>query len=885
MFFRFRELSCKAEAHLTDTMQRLSVALADRYAIERELGEGGMATVYLAHDVRHDRKVALKVLRPELAAILGGERFLAEIRTTANLQHLHILPLHDSGEADGTVFYVMPFVEGESLRDRLTREGQLPVEDALRIAREVAEALDYAHRHGVIHRDIKPENILLHEGRVLVADFGIALAASRSEGRTRMTGTGMSLGTPLYMAPEQAMAQRNITPRADIYALGVVLYEMLSGAPPFAAATAQAIVARTMTEEPRSLVIQRHTVPAHVDAAVRRALEKLPADRFATAGEFAEALAPGTAAPAVSAGTARRGKRRTLRPALAAAAALMLVALGVAGAALLRPARPSPVARFQLSVGGLLPVPSSTPALSPDGSRLAFTARDSNGVLRIYQRPLDHEDWLPLPGAEGTEHTPFFSPDGQWVGVSHGTRLLKVPVYGGAVGLIRDRGEGTQWSHGTWGPDGSIVFSNFRSINRISADGGEPQVVVAPVPGVGYLSPHYLPHGRAVLATRVAVADGSHEIVAITLANGTVTPLGLVGVTPYYVESGWLVYADPSGSVRAVPFDEGRLRVTGEPVVMADNVLLTNQGIYARFSVARNGTLAYYREGPESGARELVVVDRAGRATAVPVPPGRYRYPRFSPDGRRVALVQTSLMTAAGGELLVYDFAARRLIRLTRDSIDANPEWSPDGREIVFTRFRQRTASLYRVPANGSGEAEPYLELSRGILEHQPVRDGRQLVVATQGPDWDILAVSRSDTASVRPLAASELAERYPALSPDGAWLAYSAADSGVGGVFVRRMTDDTRRWQVAVGGQGPRWGPGGRELLFRRGDSVYAVTLSLGSEPRIGEPRALFGARTYGFPFDMAPDGRLVLTRDLGRPAVTLHMVMNWFAQRRPQR
>src|SRR5512134_2614664 len=243
---------------MTDATARLTAALSDRYRIERELGAGGMATVYLAHDVRHDRRVALKVLRPELSAILGSQRFLAEIKTTANLQHPHILSLFDSGEADGLVFYVMPYVEGESLRDRLRREHQLPVDDAVRIAREVADALQYAHGHGIVHRDIKPENILLHGGHAMVADFGIALAASRSDGGTRMTETGMSLGTPHYMSPEQAMGEREITPKADIYALGCVLYEMLAGEPPFTGPTAQAIVARVMTDLPRSIVAQRH---------------------------------------------------------------------------------------------------------------------------------------------------------------------------------------------------------------------------------------------------------------------------------------------------------------------------------------------------------------------------------------------------------------------------------------------------------------------------------------------------------------------------------------------------------------------------------------------------------------------------------------------------
>ena len=283
---------------MTTPVAKLTAALSDRYRIERELGAGGMATVYLAQDLKHDRKVALKVLRPELAAVIGAERFLSEIKTTANLQHPHILPLFDSGAADSFLFYVMPFVEGESLRDRLQREKQLPIPDAVHIATEVAGALDYAHRHGIIHRDIKPENILLHDGRALVADFGIALAASTAG--TRMTETGMSLGTPHYMSPEQAMGDRELTARSDVYALGAMTYEMLLGEPPFTGPTAQSIVAKVMTEKPAGLIARRDRIPPHVEDAVLTALEKLPADRFESAAKFAEALAHPGAAPTVS---------------------------------------------------------------------------------------------------------------------------------------------------------------------------------------------------------------------------------------------------------------------------------------------------------------------------------------------------------------------------------------------------------------------------------------------------------------------------------------------------------------------------------------------------------------------------------------------------------
>jgi tRNA A-37 threonylcarbamoyl transferase component Bud32 len=259
-------------AIMADAAVRLNAALADRYRIDREIGAGGMATVYLAEDLKHRRRVALKVLRPELGAVLGPERFLSEINVTANLQHPHLLPLFDSGEADGLLFYVMPYVEGESLRARLERERQLPVDDAVRIANAVASALDYAHRHGVIHRDLKPENILLHDGQPLVADFGIALAVSNAGGG-RVTQTGLSLGTPQYMSPEQATGDRVIDARSDIYSLGAVLYEMLTGEAPHSGATSQAIIARLLTEKPRSIRAVRPSVSVHVDAAVERAGE------------------------------------------------------------------------------------------------------------------------------------------------------------------------------------------------------------------------------------------------------------------------------------------------------------------------------------------------------------------------------------------------------------------------------------------------------------------------------------------------------------------------------------------------------------------------------------------------------------------------------------
>jgi tetratricopeptide (TPR) repeat protein len=307
-----------------------SAILADRYRIERELGQGGMATVYLARDLKHDRAVALKVLRPELAAMLGAERFLHEISTTANLQHPHILPLYDSGQSDGPLFYVMPYVAGESLRARLSREKQLGLEESLTITRQVAEALDYAHRQGVIHRDIKPENILLHEGNAMLADFGIALAV-RQAGGQRLTESGLSLGTPQYMSPEQATGGRELDARSDVYSLGAVLYEMLAGDPPHTGATVQTVIAKLMTERPTRLRVVRDTVPEGVDAAVARALSKVPADRFSSAGEFARELST-----TPSRLTVGRPRRRAWKTVGWIAAGLILLAAGILLAGRLR---------------------------------------------------------------------------------------------------------------------------------------------------------------------------------------------------------------------------------------------------------------------------------------------------------------------------------------------------------------------------------------------------------------------------------------------------------------------------------------------------------------------------------------------------------------------
>src|SRR5688500_15015609 len=464
---------------VSDVAGRLSAALAERYRTERELGAGGMATVYLAHDLRHDRDVAIKVLHPELGAALGSERFLSEIRTTARLQHPHILPLLDSGEADGLLYYVMPLVTGETLRTRLVRTRQLPVEEAVQIAREVADALGYAHGLGVVHRDIKPENILLQGGHALVADFGIALAV-QSAGGARMTQTGLSLGTPQYMSPEQAMGERTIDARSDVYALGAVLYEMLAGDAPFAGSSVQAIVAKVLTEKPTALHTLRDTVPPHVEHAVFTALAKLPADRFASAAEFATALASVGPATVVSraASTPARSLRRDPRTwiALCAIAAALVLAAFPLG----RRVAPLPVSRQQVLLWRSSLPPALAPgarmvatqaAIAPDGSSIVYADSIATGLV-LKRKLRDAAEATVMTGTEGAL-SPFFSPDGRWVGyLTVDRKLRKLPVGGG--GSITLAENITQdYRAAAWLDDNTIVYgASNQELRRISADGG-----------------------------------------------------------------------------------------------------------------------------------------------------------------------------------------------------------------------------------------------------------------------------------------------------------------------------------------------------------------------------------------------------------------------------
>jgi serine/threonine-protein kinase len=860
-----------------------------------------MATVYLAYDLRHDRKVALKVLRPELSAILGAQRFLGEIKTTANLQHPHILSLFDSGEAQGLVFYVMPYVEGESLRARLIREKQLPVDEAVRIAREVADALDYAHRHGVIHRDIKPENILLHDGRALVADFGIALAAARSEGSSRMTETGMSLGTPAYMSPEQAMGEREITAKSDVYALGCVLYEMLTGEPPFTGPTAQAIIARVMTEEPRSLTMQRKTVPPHVEAAALTALSKLPADRFPTAAQFGEALArPGATTVVLPTGRAKGGVSRRSRIRARALAALpwVLALLAVVGAGL--------AWRERGSLGGttwryiafgpeLTAATNGLPiALSPDGTALAIVDANPNGPIWLKRRGALRP--VAIAGTNGALF-PTFSPDGQWLAFLEGPRLKKVRLAeGGPVTLVDSVDQilgGVAWLD-----DNTLIYPGpgfqGRALFRISAEGGASTLVLEDktLAGQGAGFPRGLPGARGVLFTVCNSGCVGLTLHVLDLRTGRQRELLNDATGGTLLPGDRLLYVRRDGTAMVAPFDLHKLAVTGPGVPVLEGVTVFNGS--ANLTVSRTGVLVYQQGTPPANEVQPVRVTREGGVSPIDSGwHGPFNSFAVSPDGRRVAVGVG--LEAGKLDIWIKQLDRGPFTRLTFGGQNRRPAWSPDGGTVAFIHDTGATGVVYQRPVDGSTPQRLLAKLDRQIQEVTWSPDGRWLVLRTDNGApgaGDIVGVRTSGDTTPVPLVADQFTELHPTVSPDSRWIAYTSDESGIQEVYVRAFPGTTAgRWQVSNGGGfQPRWSSDGRELYFGSGDRLMAAKLRTTGGFEVTELKPLLSA--VAFPtdrfhqsYDVLPGGKhLLFPRpwQIGQAvaAPTVVEVENWFAE-----
>ena len=862
---------------MSDAVTLLNAALEGRYEIERELGEGGMATVYLADDLKHGRKVALKVLKPELAAVVGADRFLVEIKTTANLQHPHILPLFDSGEVEGLLYYIMPFVDGESLSDKLKRETQFSVKEALGITEALAGALDYAHRHGVVHRDIKPGNILLQEGQPLVADFGIALAVTVAAG-DRITETGLSVGTPPYMSPEQAAAERELDGRSDQYSLACVLYEMLAGQPPFNAPTAQATVAQILAVDPPPLLERRRTVPAGVATAVHRALEKVPADRFDTAGDFAEAVTTGeywTPVEVRGAGAASPSQS----PALVRTTGVALVVVGaLAFWGWLRPGPPTAgiasvqrtvialPAGQQLSIpqGGALPF-----ALSPDGSLLVY-AGVREGRTSLYLRPLDSFESTELAGTEGARQ-PFFSWDGTQIGFFANRQLQRVPVDGGAPFQIVEVPGVPQGA--SWGLNDTIVYSartervNDTNVSRareelwkVPAAGGEPvpfelqlagtQDAGAPLPRLTW--PYHLPDGEHLL---ISFGDNGPMFVA-SLASGELTP-AVDGIQGQYLpgarSSGHIVYREPGERVRAVAFDLASLQVTGDPFPLFENVFRGAQSGGSFIRVSRTGSAVYVAGGFE---RSLLLVERTGREVLLTEERLGYRFPRFSPDGRRVSVA----VDPRPSTLWLFDVGSGVGSPIEGSQLSF---WNPANGRL----YAGQTFLVERWPLTSSPDTAMIWPVSPLFIRSWS-RDGLTLIAATPGEDTgqDLWHVQLGGDGVPDTLMATPFEERDAKLSPDGNWLAYESDLSGRPEIYLTTYPDLRDRQRVSSGGGNtPLWARDGSELYYRSGDRVMAVQVSLGSSASISQPVVLFrGNYDNSQPagWDVDAQGRFLMVR-----------------------
>ncbi len=865
---------------------RLSAALADQYRIERELGAGGMATVFLAHDLKHDRKVALKVLHPELSAVLGPERFLAEIKTTASLQHPHILPLFDSGSAAGLLYYVMPFVEGETLRARLERERQLPVEDALRIATQAASALDYAHRRGVVHRDVKPENILLQDGAALVADFGIALAVAHAGGQ-RLTQTGLSLGTPQYMAPEQAMGEAHVDARADLYALGAVTYEMLVGQPPFVGPNAQAIVAQVLTAEAPPPSTHRRSVPAHVDAAVETALEKLPADRWSTAAEFAAALdgVHGTA----RAVTRDRGRSRRVRWPFVVGGAAALIIGAIAGALwstwqrTTAPARPLHASLLPPAGCSYAPIAATNLVqLSPDGDRLAFIA-DCGSDQALWIRTLSTGELQKLPGTRNAAYM-FWSFDGASLGFFADGRLKRIDLQSNAV---RDLAPALNGRGGSWSEGDQILYAPDVGgpLLVIPASGGTPRPVTS-VAGEQEASTHrlpqFLPDGRHFLYT--AGAGGVAGTVRVAELGTSNTRVLLNAPSNVAFADGRLLYAN-GGLLLARPFDPRRAVFTGPAVSVAPGLENWPYRYLANFSVSESSDMLVYRPAPVERNRLLWLDPESGRTTTL-LEPGPYLRARLAPDGNRLIVERrdpdTGLRTLA-----LRDLADQTWTTLSRrPAIYFTYAWSAEGSRIGFDTVDDTSVTIVspdRTVARSVSESDGI-----EILDWSP--DPRILVGQRQraGTGWDILQLELDDgSMRATPILASAADESGARLSPDGRLLAFVSNESGRTDLYLTRLADPATRWQISPAGvrldptahrASLAWSRTGARLYFAdaRGQ-LLSVSISETPAVRVGRALPVAGAPDAVVDLDAAADGRLLLVRSESSEQGPLELVAHW--------
>jgi len=893
------------------------------YEIDSALGAGGMGEVYRARDTRLDRDVAIKILPEAFAADAERiARFQREAKVLASLNHPNIAIIHGLEHADGAHALVMELVDGEDLAQRIGR-GAMPLDEALPIAKQIADALEAAHEQGIIHRDLKPANIKVRpDGTVKVLDFGLAKLAESGEaapaGRNvtqsptltspaMMTGAGMILGTAAYMSPEQARG-KTVDKRADIWAFGVVVFEMLTGQRLFTGETISDTLASVLKTEPNWRALPAAT-PTAVRRLLRRCLEKDRKRRLDSAADARLEIEEALTAPAATDGAAAQpgaAPRSVWSRALPWAVVGALAAGLAAVLALWRPSRPAApppgVTRMSIALSGpaapTIDRNFGDVALSPDGTHIVYIG---NNGTQLFVRALDTLE--PVAIATGRSlRAPFVSPDGQWVGFMDGVVILrKVSMTGGPpITLANLEPNGSRGA--TWTPDNTIILATTNpatGLQRVSADGGTLEVLTRPDRAQGeggHFWPEILPGGHAVLFTITSQSGGldTARVAVRDLRTGTQKVLLRGGSHGHYVASGHLVYV-AAGTLRAIPFDLNRLETHGTAVPVLSRLAAKATGT-ADLAVAADGTLVYL-DAPASftaNARTLVWVDRSGKEEPVAAPPRTYVTPRTSPDGTRVAL--SSLDEEQ--DLWIWDL---RRAMLTRQTVDPGqdwfPVWTPDGRRIIFSSSRSGQFNIWWQAADGTGTAERLTtndHVQQFVTGITP--DGKAVVFAEVGLSTmgvDLLQLVLDGTHRVTPLLQTKFDERNGIVSPDGRWLAYESNSSGRFEIYVRPFPNvGGGQWQVSTtGATRPLWARSGKELFYIGADGTLlrvpveasGATWNAGTPLKLLERRyytgdGASGARAY----DVSPDGQRFLMikapgTDAGAAPPALIVVQHW--------
>ena len=838
-----------------------------RYIIDDPLGAGGMGEVYRARDTRLNRVVAIKVLPPHLSSDPEGcRRFEREARTLATLSHPHICPIYDVGREEDRDYLVMEFLDGETLARRLAR-GPLPIEEALRYAIAIAEALAAAHAHGIVHRDLKPGNVMLTAAGVKLVDFGIARTAPAASGATAtvLTVEGSVVGTYEYMAPEQLQGLA-ADPRADLFAFGVVLHEMLTGQSPFA----------------RSATNRR--VPAPLERFIEHCLAKQPEARWSSAQDAALFLRD-VADQSTHAPDRSQSSLRSSRGAWIAAALAGATAVGLGGALYMPPAAAEPVRRLSvLAPLGTSFAPEEAPQISPDGTRLLLVVMDESGNSRLHLRPLDSMQALPLADTDGAS-LPFWSPDGRGVGFFADGWVKTIDVTGGAA---RRLARAPTPRGASWREDGTILFVPFPALgpHRISAQGGEATPIHPRQTNVFRWFPQGLPGGDRYLFYAFPRTGPAH--IAVENMDGTqprvvtTAPSTAIYVPPHYL----LFRRDTT--LYVLPFDPASANTRGDPIKLVSGVESNPITVHGAFSASHTGVLAYLEATPRS---QLTRVDRSGRRIADLGPPGSYNSVCASADGARV-IADGIGPSVAGMDLWSVSAADPSPRRLTfHEAHDFYQVCAEDGSEVVFASLRDRPPNLYRVAVDSPGTETRLLDTPFAKLPVDWSADKKRLLFATitARGDWDLWMLPLDGDRRPSPVLTTPAEERDGRLSPDGRWLAYASNESGRFEVYVQTFPPSGPKWQISRDGGGqPQWRGDGNELFYLSADSrITAVPVHAGSrtfDP--GAPEPLFAARIASLErltpvsqYAAAADGRTFVVNSLGERAWSraVTVILNW--------